>query len=114
MFGVGRHRQNQDGTVRSPIQFSKNFVSSKGMQTRVSSSTPLARRDTTDFLVLRRPRAPAPSDMTPAATAAAAAAPGALTFGVALGALEEALEALAVTRLAEELGAWHLAVERLR
>jgi len=52
--------------------------------------------------------------MTPAATAAAAAAPGALTFGVALGALEEALEALAVTRLAEELGAWHLAVERLR
>jgi len=43
--------------------------------------------------------------MTPTATAAAAAAPGALTFGVALGALEEALEALAVTRLAEELGA---------
>jgi hypothetical protein len=42
--------------------------------------------------------------MTPAATTAA---PGALTFGVALGALEEALEAL-VTRLTEELGAWQL------
>ena len=77
------------------------------MQTRVSSSPPLARSDTTDFLALRRPRAPAapaPSDMTPAATAAA---PGALTFGVALGALEEALEAL-VTRLTAELGAWPL------
>ena len=80
------------------------------MQTRVSSSPPLARSDTTDFLALRRPRAPAPSDTTPAATTAA---PGALTFGVALGALEEALEAL-VTRLTEELGAWHLAVETLR
>ena len=73
------------------------------MQTRVSSSPPRARSDTTDFLALRRPRA-APSDMTPAATTAA---PGALTFGVALGALEEALEAL-VTRLTEELGAWQL------
>ena len=81
------------------------------MQTRVSSSPPLARSDTTDFLALRRPRAPAPSDITPAATTAAAA-PGALTFGVAL-ALEEALD-VEVTRLTEELGAWHLAVETLR
>ena len=77
-----------------PVESQLKLVSSKGMQTRVSSSPPRARSDTTDFLALRRPRA-APSDMTPAATTAA---PGALTFGVALGALEEALEAL-VTRL---------------
>ena len=74
-------------------------ISSSGMQTRVSSSPPRARKDTTDFFTLRRALRALARLITPAATTAAAL--GALTFGVALGALEE----VAVCIRVELLGA---------
>ena len=75
-------------------------ISSSGMQTRVSSSPPRARKDTTDFFTLRRALRALARLITPAATTAAAL--GALTFGVALGALEEVAVCV---RVAELLGA---------
>ena len=82
------------------ISCSNPKISSSGMQTRVSSSPPRARKDTTDFFTLRRALRALARLITPAATTAAAL--GALTFGVALGALEEV--AICV-RVADLLGA---------